>query len=52
MSYYVNNAKYNFLAIDREFLAIGMALKHWRHYLISKPFAYRTDHASLKWLQT
>ena len=52
MSHRLNGAECNYLATDREFVAIVMALKHWRHYLLGKPFVCRTDHASLKWLQT
>ena len=52
MSYRLNGAECNYSATDREFVDIVMALKRWRHYLLGKPFVCRTDHASLKWLQT
>jgi hypothetical protein len=28
------------------------SLKHWRHYLLGAPFAIKTDHKSLEYLQT
>ena len=52
MSHCLNGAKYNYPVTDQVFLAIVMALKRWKHYFFGKPFMYRTDHASLKWLQT
>ena len=52
MSHRLNGAECNYSATDQEFVAIVMALKHWRHYLLGKTFVYRTDHTSLKWLQT
>ena len=52
MSHHLNGATYNYSATDWEFVAIVMAQKRWKHYLPGKPFVCRTDHASLKWLQT
>ena len=52
MSDRLNGAECNYSATDRVFVAIVMVLKRWRHYLLGKPFVCRTDHASLKWLQT
>ena len=37
---------------DREMLAICMAAKHWRSYLQGARFKIKTDHATLKKLQT
>ena len=51
MSHHLNHAECNYSATDQEFIAIVPALKHWRHYLLGKPFVCRTDHTSLKWLQ-
>ena len=51
MSHNLNGAKCNHLATDQEFIALAIALKYWRHYLLGKPFVYRSDHASLKCLQ-
>ena len=52
MSHHSNGAECNYSATDQEFVAIVMALKRWRQYLLGKSFVCRTDHASLKWLQT
>ena len=52
MSHHLNGAECNYLATDQEFVAIAMALKCWKHYLLGKLFVCRTDHTSLKWLQT
>mmetsp|Transcript_5617 Transcript_5617/g.17995 ORF Transcript_5617/g.17995 Transcript_5617/m.17995 type:complete len:941 (-) Transcript_5617:11-2833(-) len=37
---------------ERECLAIKQCLVTWRHYLLGSPFTVRSDHESLKWLQT
>ena len=35
---------------DKEFLALIIAVKRWRPYLLGKPFIIKTDHQSLKFL--
>ena len=35
---------------DKEFLALIIAVKRWRPYLLGKPFIIKTDHWSLKFL--
>ena len=42
----------NYDATNREFVAILSALKRWRHYLLGAHFIVRSDHASLRWLQS
>jgi transposase InsO family protein len=34
----------------RELLAVVRFTRHYRHYLLGKPFIIRTDHSSLRWL--
>ena len=36
--------------IERESLAAVFAIKHFRHYLLGRPFIQHTDHQSLQWL--
>lgn len=40
----------NYSVIQRECLAVVHALKHFRHYLLGRPFQIDTDHAPLQWL--
>ena len=35
---------------EKEFLALVLAVKRWRLYLLGKPFIIKTDHQSLKFL--
>jgi len=42
----------NYCATKRELLAVIGSLQHFRHYLLHAPVILRTDHHSLKWLQT
>lgn len=37
---------------ERECLAVKQCLVVWRHYLLGSPFVVKSDHESLKWLQT
>ena len=45
-------AQQNYCATRRELLAVIASLQHFRHYLLNVPVILRTDHSSLKWLQT
>ena len=45
-------AERNYDAMNREFVAIVSGLKRWRHYLLGTHFVVRSDHASLRYLQT
>jgi len=42
----------NYCPIRRELLAAIAALQHFRHYLLGNRVTLRTDHHSLKWLNT
>ena len=42
----------NYCTTRRELLAVICALQHFRHYLLGNKIVLRTDHHSLKWLQT
>ena len=44
----LNGSKLNYNTYDVEFYAIIQALKHWRAYLIYRPFVLYSDHAALK----
>ena len=41
-----------YCATRRELLGVVMALQHFRHYLLGTKVILRTDHASLKWLNS
>ena len=45
-------AEQNYDAANREFVDIVSGLKRWRHYLLGTHFVVRSDHASLRYLQT
>ena len=42
----------NYCVTRRELLSVVIALKHFEPYLLFRKFAVRTDHSSLRWLQT
>ena len=41
----------NYCVTRRELLALVYFMRHFRAYLIGRPFMVRTDHAALQWLQ-
>jgi hypothetical protein len=45
-------AEQRYTTRERECLAVKHCLLVWRHYLLGAPFTVRSDHESLKWLQT
>jgi len=45
-------AQRGYCTTRRELLAVIAALQHFRHYLLGTKVILRTDHHSLKWLQT
>ncbi|KAL5502694.1 hypothetical protein EMCRGX_G009508 [Ephydatia muelleri] len=47
-----NKAERKYCATRREMLALVWAIQHFRAYLYGKRFTVRTDHSSLKWLQS
>jgi len=48
----LNSAQRNYCPTRRELLAVVMTMQHFRHYLLGARVILRTDHHSLKWLQT
>jgi len=48
----MNAAQRGYCTTRRELLAVISALQHFRHYLLGNKVILRTDHHSLKWLQT
>jgi len=48
----LNPAQRNYCPTRRELLAVVAALQHFRHYLLGNQVVLRTDHHSLKWLNT
>ena len=49
-SHGTNPAQRKYGATQLEALAVIWAVKHFRHYLIGRPFTLVTDHQALKWL--
>ena len=52
LSHRLSVAEQNYDATTREFVSILSALKRWRHYLLGAHFIVRSNHASLRWLQS
>uniref|UniRef100_A0A7N8XXX0 ribonuclease H n=1 Tax=Mastacembelus armatus TaxID=205130 RepID=A0A7N8XXX0_9TELE len=48
----LNRAERNYCVTRRELLAVILAVRHFRPYLLGSQFLLRTDHASLTWLLT
>jgi len=48
----MNSTQRNYCTTRRELLVVISALQHFRHYLLGNKVILRTDHHSLKWLQT
>jgi len=48
----LNGTQRNYCPTRRELLAVITSLQHFRHYLLGNKVILRTDHHSLKWLQT
>ena len=48
----LSSAEQHYTTRERECLAVKQCLVEWRHYLLGAPFRVRSDHQSLKWLQT
>ena len=46
----LNRAERNYCVTDRECLAVKYFCEHYKHYLLGREFAVRTDHQALKWL--
>jgi hypothetical protein len=43
-------AQRNYCTTRKELLAVVLFTRHFRHYLLGRPFLVRTDHGSLMWL--
>jgi len=48
----MNKAQRGYCTTRRELLLVTSALQHFRHYLLGTKVVLRTDHHSLKWLNT
>ncbi|XP_034951073.1 uncharacterized protein [Chelonus insularis] len=46
----LKNRERNYCVTRKELLAVVISVEHFRHFLLSKRFTIRTDHASLTWL--
>ncbi|KAL0273841.1 UNVERIFIED_CONTAM: hypothetical protein PYX00_006417 [Menopon gallinae] len=45
-----NKTQRRYSTYEKEATAILEALRHWRHFLLGRPFRIETDHKPLKWL--
>jgi len=48
----LSRAEKNYCTTRKEMLALVCGVKHFRHYLLGKPFIVRTDHSALQWLRS
>ena len=48
----LNDVRFRYSTYDKEFYAVIQALRHWRHYLLSKEFVLFLDHEALKYLHS
>jgi hypothetical protein len=48
----LNEVRNNYSTYDVEFYVIVQALRHWRHYLVSKEFVLFTNHIAIKYVNT
>ena len=46
-----SDAEKRYCVTRKELLAVVFFLKHFRQYLLGRPFLVRTDHAALQWLR-
>ena len=46
-----SNAEHRYCVTRKEHLGLVFFLKHFRQYLLGRPFLVRTDHAALQWLR-
>ena len=46
----LSKTQMGYCATKRKLLSLCYHVRHWRHYLLGKPFVVRTDHSSLRWL--
>ena len=46
-----SNAEHRYCVTRKELLGVVFFLKHFRQYLLGRPFLVRTDHAALQWLR-
>jgi transposase InsO family protein len=46
-----NKPEKNYCVTRKELLAVVFYLKHFKQYLLGRPFVVRTDHAALQWLR-
>ena len=48
----LNDVRFWYSTYDKEFYAVIQALRHWRHYLLSKEFVLFSNHEALKYLHS